>query len=368
MVPVRRQKPLILVTGASGFIGSALIRRLAKDFDLLALDREAPRRAFVEAEFIPLDVESDDAFEPAMDPVRRAHGEHIASVVHLAAYYDFTGEPSPKHDSVTVRGTERLLEVLETFKVDQFVFSSTMLVHRPCEPGERIDEDWPLEPKWDYPKSKVAAEERIRARKAKLPAVVLRLAGVYSDRCDSIPIAHQIQRIYERTVTSRVFPGRVARGQAFLQLADAIEAFRLAIERRADLPSDRTILVGEPETYGYGDVQDRLGHLIHGEHRATQEIPKPVAKIGAWVQDWIPGQEPFIKPWMIDLADDHYALDVGRARSDLGWEAKRRLIDTLPKMIQALEADPAAWHRTHKIEPPASVSSEENAPGGAPPK
>jgi nucleoside-diphosphate-sugar epimerase len=53
-VPTTRLRPLVLVTGASGFIGSALLRRLAQDFDLGALDREAPKRGWIEAEVVPL--------------------------------------------------------------------------------------------------------------------------------------------------------------------------------------------------------------------------------------------------------------------------------------------------------------------------
>jgi len=116
-------------------------------------------------------------------------------VVHLAAYYDFAGEPSPLYDEVTVRGTERLLRGLREFEVEQFIFSSTMLVHAPCEPGRRIDEKWPLEPKWDYPKSKVATEQLILAEHGATPVVLLRIAGVYDDDCHSIPIANQIALI-----------------------------------------------------------------------------------------------------------------------------------------------------------------------------
>lgn len=55
------------------------------------------------------------------------HGAHVASVIHLAAYYDFFGEPSTKYDEITVRGTGRLLHGLrdQEFHVEQFVFSST---------------------------------------------------------------------------------------------------------------------------------------------------------------------------------------------------------------------------------------------------
>ena len=43
---------------------------------------------------------------------REHHGTHIAAVVHLAAYYDFLGKPSPKYDEITVEGTRRLLRGL----------------------------------------------------------------------------------------------------------------------------------------------------------------------------------------------------------------------------------------------------------------
>ena len=48
---------------------------------------------------------------------------------------------------------------------------------------------------------------------------------------------------------------------------------------------------------------------------------------------------------MIDLADDHYGLDVSRASKLLGWEPKHSLRETLPKMVEALKRDPAAWYR-----------------------
>lgn len=51
-----------------------------------------------------------------------------------------------------MRGTERLLHGLRNFEVEQFIFSSTMLVHVPCKPGERIHEDWPAQAEMGLPK------------------------------------------------------------------------------------------------------------------------------------------------------------------------------------------------------------------------
>ncbi|MEW6737558.1 MAG: hypothetical protein AB1489_40120 [Acidobacteriota bacterium] len=185
--------------------------------------------------------------------------------------------------------------------------------------------------------------------------MLMRIAGVYDDHCHSIPLAHQIQRIYERTLTSQVFPGDISHGQSFVHLEDLIDAFLLIVERRYQLPRELTLLIGESETLSYEELQRTLGQLIHSEEWETKEIPKSLAKVGAWFQDKMPlVEDPFIKPWMIDLADDHYALDITRARTLLGWEPKHSLRNTLPKMVNALKASPTNWYRENKLEPPKS--------------
>ncbi len=130
-----------------------------------------------------------------------------------------------------------------------------------------------------------------------------------------------------------------------------------------------TLLLGEPETLSYGELQRALGRLIHGEEWETYQIPEPLAEAGAWLQDALPlGEEPFIQPWMIERADDHYALDITRARTMLGWEPKHSLRDTLPKMVAALKADPLGWYRENNLEPPPligerAVTTTENSGG-----
>ena len=69
----------------------------------------------------------------------------------------------------------------------------------------------------------------------------------------------------------------------------------------------------------------------------------------------LPGADPFIKPWMIDRANDHYALDITRAHTLLGWEPKRTLRETLPKMVAALKADPLGWYRENNLEPTSEM-------------
>ena len=348
------QKGTILVTGASGRLGYPVARRLAESFNVVGFDRRAPSHPPPSAECLYVDLTSDESLRRGLQAIRELHGNRIAAVIHLAAYYDFSGAPSPLYDQITVRGTERLLRLLQDFEVEQFIFSSTDLVHAPSAPGQRITEDSPLQPKWPYPESKVKTEQVIHAERGKIPAVILRIAGVYDDICHSIPLAQQIQRIYEHDITAHLFPGDISAGrQAYVHTDDVVDAILLAVARRRELPPDVTLLIGEPESPGYDTLQRAFGRLIHDVDWKTYSLPIPVAKMGAWAQEKLPlGRPPFIKPWTIDLANDNVELDITRARDILGWEPKHALRDTLPNMIPALKADPFAWYRENEIKPP----------------
>jgi nucleoside-diphosphate-sugar epimerase len=351
---------IILITGSNGRIGSAVMKRLSERFDnVVGFDLKAVNPPPTDCVRIAVDIGSNDSVREGLRMLREHHGAKIASVIHLAAYYDFLGEPSPKYDQITVEGTRRLMRGLrENFEVEQFVFSSTMLVHAPVEPGQLINEDSPIGPTWAYPESKVRTEAVVRVERGSIATVVLRLAGVYDDFCHSPPLANQMQRIYERQLASHLYSGETSRGQSFVHLDDVVDAIARVVERRGELPAESVALIGEPQTMTYDELQHHFQCLIHGDTWETYNVPGPIAKVGAWLEDHIPGQDSFIKPWMIDRANDHYALDINHAQSLLGWTPVRSLSETLPKMVAALKADPPGWYRAHGLEP---VPSSETA-------
>jgi nucleoside-diphosphate-sugar epimerase len=344
------EKQVVIVTGSCGRIGANVVRKLGQKYKIVGFELLKAIYALDSEELMPVDISSDESVHQAFTHIRANYGNKIAAVIHLAAYYSFSEKHSEKYDQITVKGTERLLKALQSFEVGQFLFTSTMLVHAPTQPGEPITEESLVAPSWDYPLSKVHTEKSIHELRGKMPTVSLRVAGVYDDHCHSIPISHQIQRIYEKQLESHFFSGDISHGAAFVHMDDLVDAIALAVDKRAALPPETVLLIGEPKTLSYDTLQCQISCLLFNKGIRTFRVPKLLAKIGAFLLCQIPFRpKPFIRPWMIDLADDHYELNIDKAKRLLGWAPKRSLETTLPKMIHELKQDPKGWYKFNQL-------------------
>lgn len=354
-VPQDNAQPVVLVTGSGGLIGSRVIPHLQKEFTVVGMDLHAPEEGDVKTDhWIQADLTDDQSVSNAIDELRRDHGDRLASVVHLAAYYDFSGEQSPLYEELTVQGTRRLITQLQSMQVEQFIFSSSLLVMESAEVGQRITSDSPTNAEWAYPQSKLETEEVLRKEHGDIPVLSLRIAGVYDEHGHSLPIGQQIQRIYEKQMESYFFPGNDECGQSFVHLDDVASCIVASIDRRHQLPPYQTLLIGEEDVMSYAELQDVIGQELHGREWPTIRIPAFVAKAGAWVQGKMASSEedkPFIKPWMVDLADQNYPIDISEAKRLLNWEPAHTLRQTLPTILANLKKDPAEFYKTNKLGP-----------------
>ncbi len=346
--------PVVAITGCSGLIGARLAERLAPQYRLIGLDIQRPDFELEGFEFIECDLTDGENVAGCIEKLRDLSGGRLASFVHLAAYYDFSGEPSPLYEQLTVEGTRRLLRAFQSQEIDirQFLFSSSLLVMKSSEGGERIDEDSPVEAEWEYPQSKLAAEQVIREEHGSIPAVVLRIAGVYDEDCRSLPISQQIRRIYERELESRVFPGNKEHGQSYLHLQDLVSCIEKTVEHADELGPFEIFLIGEEDVMSYEELQEEIGRQLHGEAWPSIRIPKAMAKAGAWAKEKMASsedEEPFIKPWMVDLADQNYPVSLDHARSRLDWEPEHTLRGTLGEMLRRLKEDPRRWYEINGL-------------------
>lgn len=344
------EKKAVIVTGSSGRIGSRVISRLPDKYQPVAMDFMGVTIPDSNVEFIFVDLGDDHSVKCAFDRVKKVYGGNIASIIHLAAFYSFTGKNLELYEKITVQGTRRLLDEAKKCNVEQFLFTSTMLVHEPTARGIVQNEESPIHGKWHYPASKVRTEKLIHEMHKDIPSVLLRIGGCYDEACNCVPVSQNIARVYEKQLASYLFPGDSSHGVPYTHFDDLVDMIMLIIEKRAELPKDVTFLCAEEDSITYRELQNTISQLLHGKNWPMMYVPKWFAKIGAAVLDAVPfGPPPFIKPWMVDLADDNYEFTMEHARKILGWSPKRSLRDTLPAIIADMKKDPISWYKRHNI-------------------
>jgi UDP-glucose 4-epimerase len=166
-------KTRILVTGATGFIGSHVARLLAQTGRMPRLMFRRPHRAALIA---PLDAELVCADIDSRQSLRRAVAG-VDAVIHLAARATFERYAALK--PTVVDGTRALAEAAAEAGVRTFVFGSSTFVHG--NHAEPITSDTPTDPAIDYGVAKCEAERALQevAEKTAMQLGVLRLPHVY---------------------------------------------------------------------------------------------------------------------------------------------------------------------------------------------
>ena len=163
----------ILVTGATGKVGSRLTKRLAQRGDhVYALVRDQARAAHLREDRVEL-VEGD-LLKPAS--LAAAFGE-VDAVVHCAAF--FRGATAEQAHATNDLGTRHLASAAQAASVKRFIFISTGLVYGSTG-GRLAREDDVCAPTAAYPVSKLAAERHLLNLEG-LDVRVLRLPFVYGD-------------------------------------------------------------------------------------------------------------------------------------------------------------------------------------------
>jgi len=163
----------ILVTGATGKVGSRLVKRLAERGDQVrALVRDPARAANLEAERIEL--ARGDLLD-ASSLAAAARG--VEAVVHCAAF--FRGATPEQAQAVNDVGTQHLAKAAREANVNRLIFTSTGLVYGSTG-GRPAREDDACAPTAAYPVSKLAAERFLLGLEG-LDVRVLRLPFVYGD-------------------------------------------------------------------------------------------------------------------------------------------------------------------------------------------
>ncbi|MDZ5622429.1 NAD-dependent epimerase/dehydratase family protein [Nocardioides sp. HM23] len=297
----------VVVTGATGNVGSRLVERLAGDVEVshvLGVSRREPDALPEGADWRRVDVGES----VPTDLLRGAD-----AVVHLAWLFQPTRDPAMTWQA-NVAGTGRLLDAVSEASVPVFVQASSVGAYSPG-PAYPVDESWPTHgvPTAAYSREKAYVERMLDAFEARHPATrVVRLRPAFIFRRES---AVQQRRLFAGPLAptkllASVGPPALPDPGVTLQVVhtdDVVEAYRLALVRKVDgafnIATDPTLNVGS------------IGHLLG---RPVLRVPKGLTRravAAAWGARLVPAS-----PGLFDLLAQIPVMKTDRARAELGWE------------------------------------------------
>ena len=173
----------ILITGASGFIGSFIVEEALKQgFETWAAIRKSSSKEYLQDErihFIELNLSSKAQLIEQLRPHQFDYVVHAAGVTKCLNKADFR--------RINTEGTKNLVDALLDLQMPlkRFVFLSSLSVFGAIKeqlPYDEIREDDTPKPNTEYGRSKLEAERYIDSIGSRLPYIILRPTGVYGPR------------------------------------------------------------------------------------------------------------------------------------------------------------------------------------------
>jgi dihydroflavonol-4-reductase len=307
----------VLVTGASGFVGSA-VARIARErgFDVRVVIRKTSSRQNLEgldAEVVIGDMRDEASMRAAMKGVRY--------LLHVAADYRIWARDPGEIERANLEGTEATMRAALAEGVERIVYTSSVATLKVSPAGDVVDETKPAQAHQTigaYKRSKVLAERAVERMVANdgLPAVIVNPSTPIGPR-DVKPTP--TGRIIVEAATGKI-PAFVDTGLNLVHVDDVANGHFLALER--GVIGERYILGGENLS-----LQQMLADIagLAGRKPPTIKLPRgplyPLA-IGAELYAKFSGKEPFVTVDGLRMSKNKMYFTSAKAERELGYKAR----------------------------------------------
>lgn len=306
----------VLVTGANGFVGRALVQKLLEvGYDVNAVIRQGKIKSKAPAVFTRDISGNPDWFDTL---------EGVSCVVHTAArvhvLQDDAQEPLRAFREVNTIGTLNLAEQAAKNGAERFIFISTIGVNGPVTYGQPFSEENVPKPHNDYAASKWEAEQGLMriAAETGMAVTIIRPPLIYGPGAPG----------NFRTLTKWVRKGvplpfaRINNSRSFLALDNLIDFIVLsmthpkAINETFLLADSRDVSTSELIT-SIADAYNETYRLFYFPRKAAYYLAKLVRREQMYKQLW-----------------GSLEIDLTKARTLLGWQPLVTMDEQLNKMVE----------------------------------
>lgn len=321
----------VLVTGATGFLGSHIAEQLARDgHSVRVLVRRTSDRSFLRG------LEIEEALGDVTQPETLvAAVEGVDAVVHAAGLVK--ARSAKEFDSVNAQGTANLLDALASGGPPRrFVYISSLAAHGPSEDGRPRPLDAPAAPVTAYGRSKLRGEELVRAWAAEgRPALIIRPPVIYGPRDREMLSFFQLARW-------RLAP-LLGDGRNAISLVYVEDAARAAVmAASAEHARSCTYTLDDGAVYTWRDV---LAAVEQAVGRKALRLPSPPAAFvaAAFVSELYGRLRRraviFTRDKVREMGQRYWVCSHEEISRDLGWKPQVGFTEGA--------ALTAAWYRQH---------------------
>ena len=337
--------PRILITGASGFIGSFIVEEaLNRGFETWAAVRKSSSKAFLQDErihFIELNLSSEAELKQQLKDIQFDYVVHAAGVTKCLHKEDFF--------RINTEGTKNLVRALLDLQMPlkRFVYISSLSIMgaiREEQPYKEIRERDKAKPNTAYGKSKLEAEQWLvslnkeleKKNEKLLPYVILRPTGVYGPReRDYFMMAKSIQSHTDFAV------GFKQQDITFVYVTDVVQAVFLAMEKGR---TGRCYFLSDGEVYQSSTFSDLIRKELGNPWWIRITAPLWLLRIITFCGEYM----GHITGKVTALNNDKYNImkqrnwrcDINPARQELGYEPQVKLEEGVRRSI--------AWYKKNK--------------------
>ena len=354
---MRKNQQTILITGASGFIGSYLVGRVRDNYNIYVLSRRRPRTfdyvSDPKIKWIQADIGSTSGLKEALKNINSTFP--VDFIIHLAGFYDFNYDHNPEYERTNVKGTKNILEEAKKLKIKRFIFASSVAAcDFPRKNNERITEKTPADAKFDYAISKRKGEEMVTEYSKHFNCTIVRFAAAFSDWCEYGPLYIFLNTWLNRNWKSRILGGKGKSAIPYIHIHCLINLLVEVMERTEELPKIDTYIASGSNSVSHEELFDLSTRFFYGESKKPIHMPKLISFMGLVGMDLLGrlfDKRPFERPWMIRYVDKQMVVDNSYTREQLNWYPTKRFV--LPRrllfMIEHMKSYPFEWQKRNAL-------------------